>query len=85
MISIILKKHQMLCKDCRKKEIEPTFSEKLALLFIQRIFPETYCDIKADSFTQGFSDGYQEGFKRSSELSQKAIDFYAQNTRENKK
>lgn len=79
----------MICKDCRKKEIDPTFTEKIALWVIKHLFPDTYCDIKADSFTQGFSEGYQEGFKRSDDLNKieitKIIKLYDEEPRKNKK
>lgn len=66
----------MKCEDCRKKEIDPTFSDRIALFFIKKLFPETLSDIKGDSFTQGFTEGYQEGFKRSEELSRLQIQLF---------
>lgn len=57
-----------MCKDCRKKEIEPTFREKILLFLINTLFGETISDIKADSFTKGFGSGYKEGFQQAKDI-----------------
>lgn len=62
MMIMNLKKLQMLCNDCRKKEIDPTFWERVKIWIIYHLFGETISDIKSDSFTQGFSEGYTTGF-----------------------